>query len=82
MSETANPVQTIEEAYAALNPKPGRHYYHGEFTSDAEKARALALASVREAEALEQYTCHVACDHGEECRTTQRAALRARIEAL
>lgn len=52
-------------------------------TRNADKtARAYGQAVLQEAEVLEQYTCHVACDHGDECRTTRRAALRARIAAL
>jgi hypothetical protein len=79
-------MKTIEEAWAALEREKAEcwHELHGAEGRDhvASCARVLALATLEAATALEQYTCHVACDHGEECRTTRRAALRAQIEKL
>lgn len=75
---------SIEEAWhehaIALDPVYGQWEVDGAFITDA--ARTLVLAVLDEAAEVEQYTCNVACDHGEECRTTRRAALRARIKAL
>ncbi len=71
--------QTIEEAWAALNPKPGRAYRNGKFTSDADLARALALAVLDEAMSLPEPPLLGTI----EINISEReAVLRARIEAL
>ena len=83
---------SIEETFEAAF-KAGEDFYllprdaTGEVVAKSESRlrsaiRAGFLAVLDEAADVEQYTCNVACDHGEECRTTRRAALRAKIKAL
>lgn len=79
----------IEEAYelitegaACISNGPGCHPYHESWEMLHEGIRALGMAVLEESQVVEQYTCYVTCDHGEECRTTRRAALRDLIRAV
>lgn len=68
-------MSTIEETYAALNPKPGRHYCDGEFTSEAEKVRAVLMAVLEEALSTDYIRATNA-------RALHRENIIARIDAL